>query len=108
MQIFNIMKKGIAVVLTLVIAFSTFAIAASATTVSAAYDSELAAMMADNYDKSLRFVSGDIGLENYDIVSQGKDWKNTYWNTRYNFIQFSSGNPVEVTSKVGYTAPGFT
>ena len=108
MQILKTMKKGLAIVLTLAIAFSTFAIAASATSVSSDYDSELAAMMSDNYDKSLRFGSGDIGLENYDIVSQGKDWANAYWNTRYNYIQFSSGNPVEVTSKVGYTAPGFT
>ena len=110
MQILKTMKKGLAIVLTLAIAFSTFAIAASATSVSSDYDSELAAMMADNYDKSLRFGSGDIGLKNYDIVSQGKDWANYYnGNTRYNYIQYSSGKPVEIASKLAYEVPfGFT
>ena len=108
MQMFNIIRKGLAIVLTLVIVLSMFAITASATTVSSAYDSDFIAIMNDSYDKPLRFGSGDIGLANYDIVAQGKDWSNAYYNTRYNYIQYSSGNAVEIVSKEGFTAPGFT
>ena len=108
MQMFNIIRKGLAIVLTLAIVLSVFAITASATTVSSAYDSDFIAIMNDSYDKPLRFGSGDIGLANYDIVAQGRDWSNAYYNTRYNYIQYSSGKEVEIVSKEGFTAPGFT
>ena len=98
----NSLKKGIAVVLTLMLAFSVFAITASATTVSSAYDSEFTALMTDKYDSSLIFSSGDIGLANYDIVSQGKSWSNANWNTRYNYIQYVPGKETEIVSKESY------
>ncbi|MBQ9847183.1 MAG: hypothetical protein IJO58_05195, partial [Clostridia bacterium] len=107
MQILKTMKKGLAIVLTLAIAFSTFAIAASATSVSSDYDSELAAMMSDKYDSSLFFDNAD--LANYDIISKGSSWSAAGWNTRYNYIQYSSGKPVEIASKQAYNVPyGFT
>ena len=84
----QIIKKGLAIVLTLAIAFSTFAVCASAATMSTDYDSEIAAMSTDYYN-SLTFNGENGELANYDVISKGKSWENLYFssfNGRYNYI----------------------
>ena len=105
----NIIKKGLSVVMTLAIVLGAFMITASATTVSSNYDSDFSAIMSDKYDSSLMFTTDDTGLANYNIVSKGSSWSGQSFNTRYNYIQYASGKPVEIVSKEGYVVPyGFT
>ena len=105
----NIFKKGLSVVMTLAIVLGVFVINASATTVSSNYDSDFSAIMSDKYDSSLMFTTDDTGLANYNIVSKGSSWSVQSFSTRYNYIQYASGKPVEIVSKEGYVVPyGFT
>ncbi|MBQ5890572.1 MAG: hypothetical protein IIW73_06455 [Clostridia bacterium] len=105
----NIFKKGLSAVMTLAIVLGVFVINASATTVSSNYDSDFSAIMSDKYDSSLMFTTDDTGLANYNIVSKGSSWSGQSFSTRYNYIQYASGKPVEIVSKEGYVVPyGFT
>ena len=105
----NIFKKGLSVVMTLAIVLGAFVNNASATTVSSNYDSDFSAIMSDKYDSSLMFTTDDTGLANYNIVSKGSSWSVQSFSTRYNYIQYASGKPVEIVSKEGYVVPyGFT
>ena len=94
----NIIKKGLSVVMTLAIVLGAFVINAAATTVSSNYDSDFSAIMSDKYDSSLMFTTDDTGLANYNIVSKGSSWSGQSFNTRYNYIQYASGKPVEIVS----------
>ena len=109
----NFIKKSLSIVMALTLVLGVFAINASATTVSSDYDTDFAAIMADDYYSTLMLNDDDNGgLDNYNIVSIRSGWSSMGWtgfNGRYNYIKYGSGSEVEIVSKQGYVIPyGFT